>query len=399
MQSLEADIAIVGLGPAGASVLKYLFNLTHEALDSSKIIAIDRRKTIGIPVSCGELMPTVSAMRRLTPDVVDPEEVYSVASKYQTVQHQKITFVAPNCQSVSTPFDSFGMDRASWNQDLVSSAEDEGVRVYRNTRAIRFDGKELTLRQGATVSKIKARVFVAADGVNSLFSRDQQHQEIVWCRQHVVEGLGSNFDPSNVLMFFGTDYAPGAYAWIIPKSNEAANVGLGVRREYLPPNTTPKTIIDNLWKHPLAKQVLEGGRIISSVSASVPVGLPSKSTAKDRVIFVGDSASQIISHVGAGIPPAMVAGREAAKAILAHLRNDEPLQAYDQAWRRQLLSPMKTSYRLRRIWDKISATDSRLQWYLKRLNARDLESVVHVKVPLKLRMGSALIPLANIVVR
>lgn len=389
----------MGLGPAGASVLKYLLILTHEALDTNKIVAIDRRKTIGLPVSCGELMPTVSAMRRLTPQVIDPEEAYSVERKYQTVQHQKITFVAPNNWSVSTPFDAFGMDRASWNQDIVTSAEDEGVQVHRNTRAIRFNGTELTVRQGATVSKVKARVIVAADGVNSLFCRDQRHQEIVWCRQHVVEGLSSVYDPKNVLMFFGANYAPGAYAWIIPKSNDAANVGLGVRREYLAPNNTPKTIIDNLWKHPLAKQVLEGGRIISSVSASVPVGLPSRFTVKDRVIYVGDSASQVISHVGAGIPPAMVAGREAAKAIIAHLRNDEPLQAYEQAWRKQLLSPMKKSYQLRRIWDKISATDSRMQWYLRRLNERDLESVVHVKVPLKLRLGSTLIPLANFIVR
>ncbi|MHA2233273.1 MAG: hypothetical protein ACXAB4_12380, partial [Candidatus Hodarchaeales archaeon] len=207
MQSFEKDIAIVGMGPAGATVLKYLLIHHQEALDTNKIIAIDRRKTIGLPVSCGELMPTVSAMRRLTPHVIDPEEAYSIESKYQTVQHQKITFVSPNSWSVSTPFDSFSMDRASWNQDIVSSAEDEGVQVHRNTRAIRFNGTELTVRQGAAVSKIKARVFVAADGVNSLFCRDRGHWEIVWCRQHVVEGLSSAYDPKNVLMFFGADYA------------------------------------------------------------------------------------------------------------------------------------------------------------------------------------------------
>ncbi|MFX0117447.1 MAG: hypothetical protein ACFFB3_23070 [Candidatus Hodarchaeota archaeon] len=399
MKPSQNDIAVVGMGPAGATVLRYLLVQNHEALDTGKIIAIDRRKVIGTPVSCGELMPTVSAMQRLTPHVVDPKEAYSVDKKYQTVQHQKITFVAPNSWSISTPFDSFSMDRASWNRDIVALAEDEGVQVYLNTRAIRFNGRELAVRQGATVSRIKARVFVAADGVNSLFSRDQKPQEIVWCRQHVVESLSSSYDPSNVLMFFGANYAPGAYAWIIPKTNETANVGLGVRREYLAPNTSPKTIINNLWNHPLAKQVLEGSQINSSVSASVPVGMPLQSTVKDRVIFVGDSASQVISHVGAGIPPAMVAGREAANAIVSHIVNGEPLQAYDHEWRKQLLPVMKASYKLRRIWDKLSSTNSRIQWYLRRLKKKDLESVVYAEIPFKLKMSSFLIPLANIAVR
>jgi flavin-dependent dehydrogenase len=186
-------------------------------------------------------------------------------------------------------------------------------------------------------------------------------------------------------MFFGSEYAPGAYAWIIPKGEDMANVGIGVRREYLAPNTSPRTIIKNLWKHPVAKPVLKGGKIVSSVSASVPVGLPPISAVQDQVAFVGDSASQVISHVGAGIPTAMVAGREAARAIAAHLTEKQPLLVYDRAWRSQLLQTMKASYKLRRIWDRISASDSRMQWYLRRLSKKDLDCVVHGKIPLKLR--------------
>ncbi|MFX0115063.1 MAG: hypothetical protein ACFFB3_10995 [Candidatus Hodarchaeota archaeon] len=399
MKSFDIDVAIVGLGPAGVTVLRYLTSHDQETLDTDKIIAIDRRKIVGSPVSCGELMPSVSAMKRLTPKISDADKVYSIDKKYQTVQHTKISFIGPNGWNISTLFDSFSMDRASWIQDWTLSSENTGVQVFRNTRAVRFSGNELIIRQGARLSKIRAKVFVAADGVNSLFSRNQEHREIVWCRQHVVENLGASYDPSKVLMFFGSRYAPGAYAWIIPKTKEIANVGLGVRRQYLNSNNSPKSILENLWKHPFAKEVLEGSRIVSSVSASVPVGLPLKSTVQSQVLFVGDSASQIISHVGAGIPPAMVAGREAAKAITSHLISNKPLQAYDHAWRKKLLSVMKASYKLRQIWDRISATDSRMQWYLKRLNKGDLESVVHVEVPLKLRIGGALIPLANFIIR
>ncbi|MHA2497388.1 MAG: geranylgeranyl reductase family protein, partial [Candidatus Hodarchaeales archaeon] len=223
------------------------------------------------------------------------------------------------------------------------------------------------------------------DGANSLFNRNTRKQEIVWCRQHLVERLDSSYDPNQVLMFFGSEYAPGAYAWIIPKGEDMANVGIGVRREYLAPNTSPRTIIKNLWKHPVAKPVLKGGKIVSSVSASVPVGLPPISAVQDQVAFVGDSASQVISHVGAGIPTAMVAGREAARAIAAHLTEKQPLLVYDRAWRSQLLQTMKASYKLRRIWDRISASDSRMQWYLRRLSKKDLDCVVHGKIPLKLR--------------
>ncbi|MFW9916322.1 MAG: geranylgeranyl reductase family protein [Candidatus Thorarchaeota archaeon] len=393
------DVAIVGLGPAGGSVLKYLTAQSDHAIDPGRIIAIDRRKIVGTPVACGELMPSVAAMRRLTPRVLEPEDVYAVDSKYQTMQHRTVAFIAPNGWSISTPFDSFTMDRASWNQDLVSAAEEAEVQVYLNSRATRFTGSELTVRQGTELLKIRATVFIAADGVNSLFNRNLRDQQIVWCRQHQVERLDCSYDPSHVLMFFGSQYAPGAYGWIIPKGEDMANVGIGVRREYLTPNTSPRTIIENLWKHPVAKKVLEGSKIVSSISASVPVGLPPVSAVKDHILFVGDSASQVISHVGAGIPPAMVAGREAARAIVAHLSENQPLLTYDHEWRSQLLDTMKASYKLRRIWDRISATDSRMQWYLRRLSKKDLDSVVHGRIPLKLRMGTLLIPLTNKFVR
>ena len=46
------DAIIIGGGPAGSTVARYA------AEGGAKVLVIDRRKTIGTPLQCGELVPT-----------------------------------------------------------------------------------------------------------------------------------------------------------------------------------------------------------------------------------------------------------------------------------------------------------------------------------------------------
>ena len=53
MRRQTADVLVIGLGPAGASAA------AQAARRGCRVIAIDRRRTPGVPVQCAEFVPSL----------------------------------------------------------------------------------------------------------------------------------------------------------------------------------------------------------------------------------------------------------------------------------------------------------------------------------------------------
>ncbi|MGB2825476.1 MAG: NAD(P)-binding protein, partial [Thermoplasmata archaeon] len=53
---MEVDILIVGAGPAGSTTARFCADRDTE------VLMIDRRREIGYPVQCGELLPATKEM-------------------------------------------------------------------------------------------------------------------------------------------------------------------------------------------------------------------------------------------------------------------------------------------------------------------------------------------------
>ncbi|TET80441.1 FAD-binding protein, partial [candidate division TA06 bacterium] len=64
-QRLECDVLVVGAGPAGSSAAAVAANL------GARVIVIDKRSEVGLPVQCAEYIPKPLAMEiELTADTV-----------------------------------------------------------------------------------------------------------------------------------------------------------------------------------------------------------------------------------------------------------------------------------------------------------------------------------------
>ncbi len=87
-------------------------------------------------------------------------------------------------------------------------------------------------------SKVKAKVTIGADGYWSIVRRSaglaRWYPDVVTCAQFQLGGIHIE-DPSTNEFYVGTKYAPGGYAWVFPKNEEVANVGLGVRNIHTEP--------------------------------------------------------------------------------------------------------------------------------------------------------------------
>jgi geranylgeranyl reductase family protein len=401
---MKVDILVIGLGPAGASVLKHLVSKTEGKFS---ILGVDKRSRPGFPVQCGEFMPSPEEMETLIPDVPNAREFFSFESKYISTRTSKISFFSPQGKIIRTPFEGYSIHRGNWNEDLINFAEKEGAEIWRAATAKKLENGTVWIsREDSSLESVIPRVIIGADGVKSHVARwtglaeKRTPEHFVYVKQHVFTNISSSdYDPTDVQMFFGEDYAPGAYAWIIPKDNKTANVGVGIRFPMAKGKITVSKALENLVElHPQASQILSGGRITSTIGGLVPVGLPLKRTFDNssKTLLLGDAASQIVSSVGGGIPPSMVAGAVAADIINKHFSSDLPLQNYEHVWKKQMDKMFYRAYKLRRLFDKISTgSDDRVQWYLNRLKSSDVNKVVHCRVPLKVTLSFPLIQYFN----
>lgn len=379
---MDADVAVAGVGVAGAFALRALSK-------DLKVIGIDKRQKLGYPVECGEIIPTKDEMKLLLPDL-DDYSLFDIPKRFESNRTKEFQFILPDGKTFHVDFEMHVVRR---DEMIESVAMDSGHEIILGTRVSDFKDGELVLSNGET---LKPKVIVASDGANSKIAKKLGlwNYDIVPAKQYLMRNV--ECDEDVIYMYVGKDIAAGGYAWIIPKGDGYANVGIGFRREFAKPGDNIHKALDRFVKeYPYSSPMLKNAEIVQKIGAVVPVDLPLSSAVHGNVLFAGDSASMIISHVGAGIPTSMLAGDMAGKVINEYFDGGE-LEKYDKLWKEAMLNVMERSYFIKTLWDKISDTDERMVRYFKLVSNRDMWLVLRSKVPYKLKVASILLPVLNV---
>jgi digeranylgeranylglycerophospholipid reductase len=321
-------------------------------MSGASTLLLDRRREVGVPVVCGEL----------TSGSTFPE--FSLDSDGPWVAHQMgITrIVFPEGKIL----DFHGIKLVTLHRDifekhLVEMAMDEGAEIRMNTtvRGVTDPGETSTsthetnndLSFGGVVLKngeqVRAKVIIAADGVKSTIGKSMG-----MVRAPAIRDLGramkyivrsKNIDQSMGQFFAGEEGTQG-YAWILPKGNDTANVGIGTlggTRTFLRP------ALDRF-----IEKRIPGAHKESFTAGCLPVTLPPTRTVWKNVMLVGDAASMVNSVGGAGIRNAMVAGRIAGRIAGEYVQESKPmsyLEKYEKAWRKKLYPRLRMNYFIKEL--------------------------------------------------
>lgn len=141
------------------------------------------------------------------------------------------------------------------------------------------------------------KLLIDATGCGASVSRyaglSRSHSNIfVNSAQVNVENL-KDVDPDFVEVYFGHEYTPGFFGWIIPRRDGSAKVGMAVGgranvREYMH---------RFLRRHPLASSKLRRARIRSRIMYHpIPIGGATMRTYADSVLTVGDAVAGKAYH-------------------------------------------------------------------------------------------------------
>lgn len=292
----RCDVLVVGLGPAGGAAAAAAARL------GLKVMAVDRKREVGVPVQCAEFIPLPLARYAQAPGVL-AQRVAGMVS------------VLPSGASRSSEFGGLMVDRAAFDQALARAAQDAGARLLPETALFALDPQRRTtvVRGGGRSMAIEFRAAIAADGPLSTVAEalGLPRLQTVRTRQYTVP-LAAPCADTDIWL---SDAYPGGYAWLFPKG-ECANLGLGMDPRF---ELDMKTPLDALHRELVAAGRV-GAQILSATGGPIPVGGLRERLVAGNVLFAGDAAGLTHPITGAGIAAAIVSGERAAEAVRALLR-------------------------------------------------------------------------------
>ncbi len=382
------DVAVVGAGPAGCTAAR----MTAEK--GFKTVVLERRKQIGIPIQCGEYLPVPAEMRNLLRNSPRVARLVDVPKHLITNRCKRLQLFSPLGSSFEFRLHANVIDRAKFDQHLAAQAADAGVDFQMETTVFkRAKSNVLSVRNKEGKQEISAKVIIGADGARSLISQsignryENEDRDLCPSINFVMEDV--ECDSTTTEMYFGRQVAPGGYAWLIPKGDNIANVGFGMRRPFSSPKRSIKEYLYKFIRtNPLVAPRTRKARIISRIGATIPVGGPVRRTFSDNVVLVGDAAGHVMASNGGGIPTALAGGEIGGEAVVQHLESGQPLSWYEKTWREEFSIELLSALRILHIADQVMTSDMITDLCMRLAGARYLKHLVRCRLPTTVDLAS-----------
>ncbi len=314
------DIAVIGGGPAG------ILAATFAAKAGRSVCLIDRKKTPGYPVRCGEAI----GLKGFASSVeLKPEWIRSRISFMRLVSPSGISVTVPN------NYEGYIVDRELMENDLTADAVAAGAAFLPGTSILSVVPHEKGGYEARTRdSVIRSECVILAEGVESRLAR-----ELGWKTSLAPADIHScafarishpAVEQGACVFYLGTKRAPGGYVWVFHRGGTIANVGLGVigsRCERGLPGSLLKRFID---------ETFPGADVSDHHCGGVPMGRWIRPLVKNGVMLAGDAAHMMNCVSGAGIAYALysgkIAGITAAKSFADSTCSHAVLKEYQAQW-------------------------------------------------------------------
>jgi len=330
------DVIVIGAGPSGSYTASELASFGY------KVIVLERKKDAGENICCTGI---ISA------------ECFNAFNLDATVfrQASSAKFFAPCGEFIRLYREgpqAYIVDRASLDKSLKERAQGYGADYLFSApvRAItpEVDYISVTVAHRGKQKTFAAQIVVLACGFGSKFPEKLGLGKI----NNFVFGAQAEVDVINideVEVYFDQKSFPGFFGWLVPTSANKGLAGLLVPE-------APDSYLRNF----LRRLQTEGK--IASAEADVKFGMiPLSSlprTFGDRIVVLGEAAGQVKPTTGGGIYCGLLCSDIAAdclhQAFLLADFSAAKLSLYDKQWRAKLAHELKTGYRARRFYKKLS---------------------------------------------
>ncbi len=320
---IEKDVVVIGAGPVGSIAAREV------AKQNVDVLLIDMKSEIGAPKRCAEGVYEIG-LKRLDIELNDRWVANTI---YSGTIHSPDgnSFLAPK---EVMPMCGYILERKVFDKHMAMDAARAGAQIMIKTRADSLrrvdDGFIITCETISGTIEIKAKIIIAADGPSSQIGKMAgldvytPSKFMMSCAQY--EMCNIEVDKENLDFYMGSTFANGGYAWIFPKGDDIANVGVGITGE------TTETALKTLDKFVKSCPQTKNGQIVELNVGGDPVSGVHEEIYSDNILICGDAAGQVDPIEGGGLilgmQGGMAAGRTAADAIKEQDCSKEKLKEY-----------------------------------------------------------------------
>lgn len=338
---MDYDVVVVGSGPAGSVTARFA------AEAGAKVLIIERRAEVGVPVLCGEGIS----------QKVDQFKVLE-GKRWIATKMEGARIISPNGTTITLSAEFAGNEtgyvvyRDIFDQELARGAAQKGAEIMLDTNAVSLLKKEGKIKGIVATHfdetiEIKADVVVGADGVESRVGKWAGIQttlkpyDLETCVQYTLTNI--EWDSPYCDFFLGKQVAPGGYVWVFPKGKDVANVGIGILASLSESGKAKKLLDQFIAAHPQLKK----GEPLRVITGADPVAEPIQSV-QDNLLLVGDAARQVDPITGGGLMHAIEAGKYAGaiigKAVKKQSFTAQTLSEYETLWREAFGKKLHRNY-------------------------------------------------------
>ncbi len=353
----DFDAVIVGAGPVGSTVAYYL---SSKGLD---VAIVDKKKQVGYPLQCaGILSRHIFDVNELPDDVIlNTVKGAFLHTKNHILNVEKSEPVAYVIDRIA--YDNFLLERAVGcgaefiNQKVTGVDTEEGITHLSNSQ------------------KITSKVIIGCDGYNSLMSKSMGNVQSSFPASQVLVEI----DDDNMARFRNSekdiadyvdtclleDILPG-FLWIIPVKDNLYRVGLFSNQNHKIQNDVLRSFLDNNFEC----------EIIEKYKGFIPIFDDGNKLVENRLLLIGDAASQVKPTSGGGLLIAFDACRMASKHVADAIANDDVaiLNEYEREFRNKYLKEFNYQFKVHKTLDLLCDDD--LDYLFLKLRENDCEKLI-----------------------
>lgn len=349
MDNESTDVVVVGGGPCGSLAAWRLAKLGVD------VTVFEEHKEIGLPSHCAGHV-SFNGLERLglrLPHKICENEIYGAVFYSPSGLEFRVKRSSPVTRV---------LNRELLDKHLAALAEKAGAQYFTGSRVKSLVSKAGVVA-GVSVGRREASEIVAssividAEGCSSLLLKKAGFQTLD--RSMVVNAIQVEVDKTNdvdrnmVEVYLGQGYAPGFFAWIIPKKDGSAKVGLATKMG------NPRDYLGRfMHKHLVASRKLRKSKITGLSVHPISLGGVIPKTYANGLLVVGDAASQVKSTTGGGIIFGLLCARIASEVAYEAFEkrdfSEKTLSRYQFRWRKIVGFDLTMMLRLRKMLNRLS---------------------------------------------